>query len=508
MAMKVIRRFCMIAVWMILCMSACHCQTLTEVITSSRSITGITALPDGTILVASRGGVLCRKPDGAWRKYTIIDGLPDNEILSVSQQNGRVMAQTVRGSARLEGDRWTSDPALQPEAHLLSGQISSARWKGTDCVSTAEGLRIRMGDTWKSIPMPQSKGTHISALLDKGKELWAALYGDGIFAWNGTGWHPVKLALPVRAREIIAMAFIKERLWLGTNADGIWEHDGRGWKHHVIPDEPFDHNCQDIKLFKGALYASTLDNGLMVHSKGRWRRVRSPQISSNTPRQMIVLNDRFYLRNSLGIVDGFDGKTWTNSMLGALPRKQCSVFAADGSALYAGQWGGWSELAGNVWTHHLSAPELQGFQVTAILPDGDRLWVGTQGLGLAQVNRADGSMKLHNEFLGMPDDTIKCLARSGDTVYAGTFSQGLAWMDDASNRWGSAPELSTSQIACLEPDRSDGIYIGARTGLWHRTSKKQMICVMRDIEVQALALDGNKLWVGTRTGLLRFVAGK
>lgn len=506
--MKVIWCICFFVVWMMLYPVNCFCQKLEEVYTSSGSITGITALADGTIFVGTRGGVLSCEPGGAWRKYTILDRLPDNEVLSVDQQNGSVLAYTVRGAARLDGNRWISDPELKPKTPLLDGQICSTKWMSFDCVSIAEGLRIRINDAWKPIPMPQSKGTHISALFSHGKELWSAFYDDGIFAWNGKRWKPVSLTLPVRVREITAMISIKNRFWIGTNADGIWSYDGETWKQHTIPDEPWDHNCQDIELYKGDLYASTLDSGLIMNSKNGWQQIKTPQISSNTPRQIIPFDGKLYLRHSLGVVDRFDGRIWMKNVLGTLPRKQCSALAVDESRLYAGQWGGWSELAGSTWMHHLSIPELQGFQITAILPDDDRLWIGTQGLGLVQINRVDGALKLHNEFLGMPDDTIKCLVCSGNAIYAGTFSQGLAWMNKTSDKWTSVPELIGSQVTCLKPDRSGGVYVGARTGLWYCTSGNKMTCVMRDIEVQSLVCDDDALWVGTRTGLLKFALSK
>lgn len=493
-----------LVIWLVWPVTYCSCQTLQAVYTSTRSVTGIAVTPDDAVIAGTRGGVLVRSSTGAWRKYTILDGLPENEVLGVSEQGGRIIAYSARGNARLQDDRWVVDPNVKPPARLTEGQICLARWKGVDYASTAEGLRMRSGDSWKSIPMPRSTGTHISALLDRGNTLWAAVFGDGVYAWNGKAWNPVRLALPERARGITAMAAAGNRLWFGTSRDGIWDYDGHRWTQHLQPDEPWDHNCQALAWYQGNLYVGTLDNGLVVRTPKGWQRIGTRDMSSNTPRQMLEFGGCLYLRQSSGVVDRFDGKTWTKNALRNLPRKQCSTLATDGTRLYVGQWGGWSETDGRTsWTHHLNIAALQGCQITALLPQAGSIWVGTQQLGLARVERAAEAVKWHNELSGMPDDTLKCLARCGDTICAGTFARGLAWMAGEAGPWTMVPEIASAQVTALEPDTAGGLYVGARTGLWRLTAAKQMKSVIGGVEVQALRLAGRDLWLGTRTGLLR-----
>ena len=115
---------------------------------------------------------------------------------------------------------------------------------------------------------------------------------------------------------------------------------------------------------------STLQDGIASLTPDGWRHIAATGISTGSPRQMVEFRGLLYLRHSNGVVDSFDGRKWTRGVFSALPRKQASCLAADGSQLYVGQWGGWSEFDGEHWTHHLRLPGLQGVPVTAIRPDG------------------------------------------------------------------------------------------------------------------------------------------
>lgn len=485
--------------------TGCFAQKLDAVYTSTKSVTCLVADSDGMIWASTRGGVLMRTPSGVWRKFTILDGLPSNEATSIYQADKLVAVSTIDGNACYKDGKWIGNDTTNPTPKLLTGQIASARWKGADYASTAEGLKVKTDNGWKSMPYPpNSTGTHVSALLPKGKVLWAAIYGDGIYSWDGKTWKQVKLDLPKNARDITAMIESENRLWLGTTRDGIWEFDGKHWKQHLKSDEPYDHNCQSLAVFQGNLYMSTLEDGLMVKTQKGWKQVGLPEISAKTPRQMVEFNGFLYVRESIGIVDRFDGKKWEKNVFAELPRKQCSALAVDNDRLYVGQWGGWSEFDGKEWTHHLDVPELQGCQVTALLPDGQRLWVGTQKYGLAEVNRSTSAIKWNNELSGLPDDTVKCLALASDSIFTGSFSMGIAYKKMNDDRWTVMPEINSSQVTDLATDSIGGVYIGARTGLWFVDKDKNIKPIMKGIEVQALKLVGNRLWVGTRTGLMSF----
>jgi Ca-activated chloride channel family protein len=551
--------------------------------TSTRQITGIAVVPvRGTgvreVWVAARGGVLQRRQDGTWRKYTRLDGLPEHEVCAITATAESVTAVFPRATAEWRHGRWhvrAMRRAALPTTAALP-QTCAIVWRGTPWRATAAGLYAREGRSWRRIALPASAGTHVSALLPRGGSLWAALYGDGLWALlpalpralsqprlhspvPSLRWQRLALGLPTAAREITALAGDGDTVWLGTQHEGLWEYDGRKWTQHLSPDEPYDHNCQTLTRYRGDLYASTLDSGLVIRTAAGWEHAAAPTISSDAPRQMVVFQDALYLRHGSGKIDRCDGRRWQRDVGHDLPRRQATALAADRERLYVAQWGGWSEFDGQTWQHHLRCPELQGLPITALLPDGGTLWLGTQNRGIAEVDRVSDTVHWHDERHGLPDDWVTVLAhvqpgageggsdggREGVTggkgrtafpdpvppsltpsLYAGTFIGGLARREGA--RWSAirgpaVPGTSATTAAAvytassgsecvtaLETDDAGGLFVGTRGGVWYQAPdglirKIAASAAFLDAEVQCLCAVADGLWAGTRTGLY-FVA--
>jgi ligand-binding sensor domain-containing protein len=471
---------------------------------STREVTSLVIAPDGDLWVGTAGGVLRHSREGAWEKFTRRDGLPAHEVRRLLVKEGEVVAVLPRAASVWREGRWLAAPVPRVETAPSAQQTCETIWRGARCVATVPGLRIHEGGAWRQVSLPVSTGTHVSALLPRGDTLWAALFGDGLWSFDGGSWRPLDLSLPPAAREITAMAGDDGRLWLGTRREGVWEYDGKGWKQHLQPDEPYNHNVQALAAYRGRLFVSTLEDGLAVRTTGGWQHETGAVLSSSAPRQMVPFQDRLYLRHGNGKVDRFDGRRWQRDVCSSLPRKQVSALATDAHRLYAAQWGGWSEFDGRSWIHHLNLPELQGVPITALCPNGATLWVGTQGRGIAQVDRATGQLRWHDERHGLPDDWVTVIERVGGSLAVGTFVGGLAQWDGA--RWTTAPALKGENVTALTPDGASGMFIGTRSGVWHQTESGSLLPLVQrfsflDSEIQALYLAPGGLWVGTRTGL-------
>ena len=474
-----------------------------RVFTSTRYIASLAVAPDGGLWAATTGGVLRRTPDGAWRKFTRLDGLPSHEARSFLINGANVTTFFPTASAAWQADGWHAGSSVR-YAGLRDGQTCAAVWDGNTCAAMVTGLSIKRGDKWRQVGMPLSVGTHISALLPRGKTLWAALYGDGLWQYDGKAWQFV-LAVPAAAREMTALAAAGDTLWLGTRREGLWSYQAEHWRRHPQPDEPYDHNVQSFAIYRDCLFMGTLEDGLAVYTGDGWRRYAAPEISSGAPRQMTVFHEALYLRHGSGKVDRFDGRRWERDVCKDLPRKEASALAADGERLYVAQWGGWSEYDGRAWTHFLKLPDLQGLAITALLPDGDTLWIGTQQRGLAEYAHAAGTLRWHDDRGGLPDDWIKYLARQGNILCAGTFVGGLACRNGQD--WSFA--LPGEEITALAANAAGTLFLGTRKGLWQRQPGGAPAKVERpflDEEIQALQVDGEHLWVGTRTGLFFLMA--
>ncbi len=476
--------------------------------TSTRYVTGIAVAPDGAVWASTLGGVLCRAADG-WRKFTIRDGLPSNEVVTLHLAEHGVVAVTPLGAARFQEGRWAPEQTPPVTAPYLKGQLASATWRGARYAATLTGVFRRQGEEWEELPHTVKETGYnddysyyghyiygITALLPLPDRLLALSFQGNIFAYDGARW---TLVAPTKIGDATALGGSMGKLWVGTRRNGLWEQAGDTWVQHLLPDEPYDHNTQALALYQGSLYVSTLEDGVAVRAPRGWETVVA--MSSDAPRQQVLFAGKLYVRHGNGKVDVYDGIAWKRDVFkGLLPRKEASGLAADGGRLYVAQWGGWSEFDGTAWTHHLTERDLQGIPVIALYPDGEALWIGTQRRGLGEWDRKAQTLRWHDERGGLPDDWIRCLAMHDGHCYAGTFVGGLARRDG--DRWTTVPGLPPGEITALA-SYGGALLIGTRAGLYTlRTgAARRLHSPILPAEIQALCPAEDGVWVGTRTGL-------
>jgi ligand-binding sensor domain-containing protein len=474
----------------------CSCGA-EDVFTSTRHVTGMASTIDGTLWVATTGGILRRSPlDGSWRKYTRLDGLPSSDARGIEiAADGSVVARFGRAAARWTGHRWATAERAPGDESVLA----EAKWKGARLRSSPQGLRAWDGRVWRDVPLPDAPGSHVSAMVARPDGVWATFYGAGLFVWDGEAWRPGAPGLPEDLRECTALGVVGDRLFVGTRSRGVWSWEGGEWRSCGTFDEPPDADVQSLAAYRGAVFVGTLEDGLGVFADGRWSTLGPPLLSSDAPRQMAVFQDRLYVRHGGGAIDVFDGTRWRQHVERAVPRKQASTIAADAGRLYVGQLGGWSEFDGRRWRHFLHLPDLADITVTCILPQHRFLWIGTQGRGLCRVDRATMRMAWVNEASGLADDWVTALCPRSDGICVGTFVGGAALVD----RDGRVSRLAVGPRVTSIVAAPQGLAVGTRSGLYWRSEGREALLPLADREVQALLSCPSELWIGTRTGLYR-----
>jgi|GEM_PF-1022031 len=513
--------------------------------TSTRSVTSMLAVKDGTLWVGTRGGILKRDAAGTWTKQNTQNGLPSNEVRAISEsEDGTIKVLFPSAAAVWMDGKWQVRKSTFTAPRQY--QFPQTQWQGKTVQAGWNGLQI--GN--QHIKMPSSNGSYISALLPQGNVLLAAIYGDGIWSFDGSNWQKVysasakatfpersrrdgngtsaplsdRLALPAKARQITALArdSVTKVLFAGTRREGVWMFDGNHWQQHLQDNEPYNNDIQSLISFRGNLFAGTLEDGLMEYQmpfpersrrdeKGasaslsdrcKWRHFDSTLLSSNAPRQMAVFRDHLYVRFGNGKVDCFDGTHWQRDVFPHLPRGKVYSLAADDKKLYIGQWGGWSEWDGKSFQHFLKIPELQGVPLMVLHPLGNSLWIGTQSLGLIMYNHPSAKIRLIDARQGLPDDWITAIAGDDDHLWVGTFVGGLA--RKTPDGWKST--FSGENVTALKLDGRSSVYVATRHGVWHKSEADiwrnyQQSFPALSPEAQALLRTPGGLWIGTRTGL-------
>lgn len=476
------------------------------VFTATRQINCLATAHDGSLWVGTSGGLLKHARNGGWTKWTQLDGLPSPEIQGIEFVNGAARVITPRGVVLQAGGAWRKAALSAADKALLAAKgAPQAVWRNRIYQATPETFKVTEKKKTRAIALPSSSGTHISAVLTRTGALWAAIYGDGIWAYSGRSWKRA-LSVPAGAREITALAApssATKELWLGTRRAGVWHFNGVAWKQYLQPGEPFDHNAYAIEEEDGKLFVSTLEDGLMVWEGKTWTRQGSAAISTEAPRQMARFGGALWLRHGGGQVDRLDAGGWSRDVLAKLPRRKVSILATDATRLYAAQWGGWSEWDGAAWTHYLDIPEIKDLPLMSLFPDGDIMWIGTQSRGIAQYNRATRTVKWFDERSGLPDEWITGLVRVDGQLYAGTFVGGLARLEGES--WRTYPELKGQCITALEPGGKGDLFVATRQGIWRVSQGGKKIAPLKiaflDPEIQSLHRTKGGLFAGARTGL-------
>ena len=488
-------RFFLILWCISICFSSCRAQNsepdADAMWTSTREIRALRC--DGETLWAATAGGVLRFERGKWTKWTRREGLPSHEAFAFEGGNGKtVRVRFASHWADFEGQKWQISDAAP-----FQSAIPEVSWRGQKVRGELEGLRVGK----RNFGFPAASGaTHIAALQPRGKTLLVGLYNAGIWNFDGAKWKRAFSDLPQNAREITALAQNEKAVWVGTRRDGIFRFRDGKWTPFTR-DEPYNANIQNLGQFGGVLYGSTLDDGLILRENGKWKRVSTPVLSSNAPRQMVEWKNQLFVRHGSGVVDSFDGKNWTKNALKSAPRAGIYALASDENTLFAAGWGGWSEWDGEKWTPHFEIAALKNVPVMGFLPDGEWLWIATQSRGVGRFHRASGEFRFFDERDGLGDDWITTLQKIDGKIYAGTFVGGLARLDG--EKWHPFEALRGQNITAIEGDGQGTIWVAARRGLWKISgdSAQKIDVDGLESELQTLWKGENGLWIGARTSL-------
>ena len=165
---------------------------------------------------------------------------------------------------------------------------------------------------------------------------------------------------------------------------------------------------------------------------------------------------------------------------------------------------------------------LRQYQVTfGFQDDPQEIWLGTWGLGLARGNTVTGQMKFVP--FGLDEKNVQALYLDGDLIYVGGagFSapaRGVTIYDRQKKTWeywepSSSFNFYSADVTVIAGD-NQCIWLGTKTGLVRYNKKEQRFYTFTrswglwENEITALKSDGKNLWIGTARGLNVYEAGQ
>jgi ligand-binding sensor domain-containing protein len=455
----------------------------------SRRVTSL-AMLDGELLAGTAGGgVWVRSADGKSRRYVAKGGLAGNFVLDLTIHRGRAVAATTGGISRYRRGSWRTDRS----------------WDGTVPPGVIRAVGV---DTDGSLALSASGGR--LGGLGSSQAIAIPAPPDGLGPWNGVPRPEVRW-LTAGGGHLFAGT---ERGLLRRGDDGEWT-----WLTHPGPGS---NDITSVHAQGGALLVGTFDRGAWIRDPvfQQWSALALPSGEVNG----VLLDDagRPWAATSAGLVRVDEGgsRAWTT--LHGLRSNHVSAVRPARSGLWIGSTGGLQRFDGVGFSGPVGLdPDGEGpSHIYDVVADGDTVWVGTlEGLWRIDTATEDGpasAQRFRYAAGELPDDWINAVVVGADgTVWAGTYDHGLAFRSPG-GPWRSLSEpdglpcgwVNPGAMAAL-PDGS--VLVGTLGGGLLRVGTGGLIdqWTMRDglagDDVTSVAVDGDQVHIGTRSGISRLV---
>jgi ligand-binding sensor domain-containing protein len=426
------------------------------VFTSTDEVRACLPLPGGDTLAGTAGGLVRLDPAGLpLRVWTASDGLPGTRIDALIADGERVWVGTDGGVAELAGDV-SHAVATRPVRDI-------ARWQGTTYLATWDGGVIALGPApgtlRGAIAMrggPAAQRLRASSLAVAGGTLWAGTAAGLYQMRNGT------LERSDGPRDVTALVADGATLWIGSS-EGLWIRDDRGVRALGGGE------VRRLALVDGAIVAAGAD-GLTTVDRGRVIPL------AGSPRGFAQAIGGAAGAACTGGLDGL----WTRArgawhhapQAGGPPSSDISAVVADGARLWVGSFDqglasydpdrGWQRIAG---------PGAPDARINALVleprPDGARLWVATAE-GIQVLDATGRTIRRLGRGDGLPSRSVLSIARLSDgRIIAGT-SVGAAFVGDGGIQRVGPRGLGDRGIGNVWAiaETSAGLWLGTTTGLY------------------------------------------
>jgi hypothetical protein len=429
------------------------------VFTNTDEVRACLPLPGGDALVGTTGGLVRVDAGGAARRaWTASDGLPGTRIDAVVADGDRAWIGSDGGVAELAlapdaaGDRVVRALATRPVRDIARRGDATylATWDGGVIELGGGAVAMRGG--------PAAARMRVSALAVSGGALWAGT-AAGLYRMRSgrTGGLDRVSGGPAEVTALLARG---DSLWIGAS-DGLWLRDTAGLR--ALGGGEVRH----LAVVDGAVVAAGPE-GLVTVDRGR----------------VVALP---------GAPAGFAQ----------------AIAAAHGAACTGGLDGLWLRTGG-AWRHAERAAGPPSSDISAVVADGARLWVGTFDQGLASYDPAHGWRRIAGT-----DARINALVvepgSAGARLWVAT-AEGLQVVDAAGAvvlRLGRNDGLPSRSVVSIVRLADGQIVAGTSAGAAYVTGGIVRRVGPRGLgdhpigNVWAIAQTSAGLWLGTTTGLYR-----
>jgi ligand-binding sensor domain-containing protein len=403
-----------------------------------------------------------------------------------------VCAILLTGCVSAPTERETQHWSCQAEVYELAWQEPNLYIRTSGGIFALRNGRVAPADRMPASHPPESvtgagDGAFLSATaVHDGKIIASYWGGKSVFAYEDGALRPLFERPP--AEGDYAMASGDGKLFAGTNR-GLFRRSREEWEKIDLGGElPFPRVHGISKLGREFVIGGT--EGAAIGKPSDWK-----FISHEAVRQIEKIGSDVWILYGSGAVDKLDsdGRLHSDGLSGTAKRPWTSVLGESPKGLFLGGHGGWA-FKGKTFIENYPA-ELAGEVVTAISERSERLYVGTQSKGLAEIK--NGKINWINPAKGLGDTWVTALVSHGGRLYASTATAGLYEIRNGNANKISAP---STKIRHLEIYKGS-LAIGSLDGAWKLTDGAWTKLQSQSLETTCMAVIDEKLWIGTPSGI-------
>ena len=254
------------------------------------------------------------------------------------------------------------------------------------------------------------------------------------------------------------------------------------------------------------LVIGSFDQGACVLRRGEWVKLDLPSTMVN---DVVVHQGALWVATAEGLVRV--AKDLSTVVYGEVadnvPRSSpglnhpgANALAVRGKELWVADVLGPVKVSDSGWRRYRWS--VSGHSYQAVAACGASTWVGSEDDGLAvrglEIGGPNGRSDWHhvNALDGLPEDWVMALACAGPAAaWVGTYRNGVGKVD--AGGWTPVPGLESAWVQALAVQGST-LWVGTADGLFRVTDTAEQVTTD---DTWTLGVDGGQLLVGTRAGL-------
>ncbi len=516
-----------------------------------------------SVYVAVNGAGLAISDDGgtSWEYITSESGLFDDYVysmlvdgstiylghwggLSVSTDSGVSWDTYDYKGTQIEYE-WIKD------IKLIDGDVFLATLEGI-AKSSDNGNTITVYNSANGLPKDSSDRENVEALAWDGTSLYAACDSGGIYesADGGTTWSQIYSSIDdvthilskdstlyIGARDGLYVTpdggtswtqegFGNGTTFLYSNSDGVWA--GSYDEGFNFSDDGF-YTFTQTKVADGLIsgegsgfyadgsnwiYSTDAGISISTDSGSSWNTIDSGTgLSNNKIKDLEMVGSTLVAATAYGGIVLFedDGESW-NTTQSIPPYVEGSVIhdTTIGS-LYVTDTHLWADNhktddLGITWTtFDKDTNGIEHYNLYDLTSYEDKVFAATAS-GVSVTSNGGTNWITYNSADGLPDDSVRRVFHDGNRLYAGFYSDGLAYSDDDSASWSSFSNFPGQYVYSIY--EFDGvIYTGTYyEGIVYSNDDGHSWSIidssdgLPDNTVYSLYADTNSLYIGTASG--------